>query len=111
LNVLLRVSLPLFVRNVAQPPAPSLTAAWTEADHMLHVRIANTGPYTTRVVQAKVAGEGAPAGLEIAQLHYVLPGGATNFDFKLPTAWTPRRASVTLTTDGGDLVLPLGSGG
>lgn len=111
LNVLLRVSLPLFVRNVVQPPAPSLTVAWTEADRTLHLRIANTGPYTTRVVQAKIGGDGVPAGLEIAQLHYVLPGGATDFAFKLPTAWVPRRASVTLTTDGGDVVLPLGSGG
>jgi fimbrial chaperone protein len=111
LNVLLRVSLPLFVRNVVQPPPPQLSAAWTEAEHMLHVQIANRGPYTTRVVGAKIAGDGMPAGLDITQLHYVLPGGATDFAFKLPTAWVPRRASVTLTTDGGELVLPLGAGG
>jgi fimbrial chaperone protein len=111
LNVLLRVSLPLFVRNVVQPPAPQLAAVWTEAEHSLHVRITNQGPYTTRVVQAKVAGEGAPAGLELTQLHYVLPGGSTDFAFKLPAAWLPHRATVTLATDGGDLTLPLGSGG
>lgn len=111
LNVLLRVSLPLFVGNVVQPPPPQLSAAWTEGEHLLHIRISNRGPYTTRVVEAKVAGEGVPGGLDITQLHYVLPGGATDFAFKLPAAWAPRRAAVTLTTDGGDLVLPLGSGG
>jgi fimbrial chaperone protein len=109
LNVLLRVSLPLFVRNVAQLPAPQLAASWHEAEHSLHVEIANRGVYTTRVVEAKITGEG-PAGLDLAQLHYVLPGGSTDFVFKLPGAWAPHRASVTLTTDGGDVTLPLGSG-
>lgn len=111
LNVLLRISLPLFVRNVVQPPPPQLSVAWTQAEHLLHVKIVNRGAYTARVVEAKIAGDGVPAGLDIAQLHYVLPGGATDFAFKLPAPWTPRRASVTLTTDGGDLVLPLGAGG
>jgi len=111
LNVLLRISLPLFVRNVTQPPPPQLAVTWTEAAQTFHVQVANRGPYTTRVVEAKVVGEGVPAGLDLAQLHYVLPGGATDFSFKLPTAWVPRHASVLLTTDGGDLTLPLGAGG
>jgi fimbrial chaperone protein len=110
LSVLLRVSLPLFVRNVVQPPPPQLAASWREVEHSLHVEIANRGAYTTRVVEAKVAGEGGPAGLDLAQLHYVLPGGSTDFVFKLTTAWAPRRASVTLTTDGGDVTLPLVAG-
>jgi fimbrial chaperone protein len=111
LNVLLRISLPLFVRNVLQPPAPKLAAAWTESDHMLHVRITNQGPYTTRVVKARIVGEGAPTGLDLSQLHYVLPGGSTDFDFKVAGTWAPGRAQVTLTTDGGDVTLPLGKGG
>jgi fimbrial chaperone protein len=111
LSVLLRISLPLFVRNVVQPPPPQLAVSWTEAAQTFHVQVTNRGAYTTRVVEAKVVGEGLPAGLDLAQLHYVLPGGATDFSFKLPTAWVPHRASVTLTTDSGELTLPLGAGG
>ncbi len=110
LNVLLRVSLPLFVRDVVTLPKPDIGAGWKGTDQTLTVSLANHGKYTVRIVKADIAGGGAPAGLSVDQLHYVLPGGVTDLLFKLPKPWAPHGGTVTLMTDAGDVAVPLGAG-
>lgn len=111
LTVLLRVSLPLFVRDVTIAPPPQLTASSVAGEHEIKVSIANHGPYTIRVARATLSGDGAPAGLQLDQLHYALPGGTADFAFPLNKPWLPRRGIITLTTDAGDVPVPLTPGG
>jgi fimbrial chaperone protein len=110
LTVLLRISLPLFVRQTGQLPAPKLSAGWKLGEHSLHVLVRNDGAFTARIVKATVKDEPAAA-LELTQLQYALPGGAADLEFKLTGNWAPRHATVELSVDGSDVTLPLSPAG
>jgi fimbrial chaperone protein len=110
LTVLLRISLPLFVRETGQLPAPKLSAGWKLAEHSLHVLVKNDGAFTARIIKATIKDEAAPA-LELTQLQYALPGGLADLEFKLTGNWAPRHATVLLSVDGSDLTLPLSPAG
>jgi fimbrial chaperone protein len=107
LTVLLRISLPVFVRNTANPPAPKLTASWRVEGHDLHILVHNAGDFTARVVKSVVRDETLPNGLELTRLQYVLVGGSSDFVYKLPGGWAPHHGSILLTVDTGDISLPL----